>query len=175
MKNKAEKSLLAHGLNKLKERHCVTIEEWSKMSGVPEGTIARYLSSSLNIPNFPYVCAMVRCLGESIDEFFDGIDKKIESPADALKLDAVPTAVIGDVNIELPEAKADVQERIIVQTETMQAQRTMIREKDACIELLEAKLEMTERIVEEKERTISQLEDINKRRLNALMALCSAQ
>lgn len=175
MKNKAEKSLLTHGLNKIKDRHGITIEEWANRSGVPEGTIARYLSSSLNIPNFPYVCAMLRCLGESIDDFFDNLDKKIDTPADALKLDAIPAAVIGDIPVELPETKADVQERIIVQTETMQAQRAMMREKDACIELLEAKLEMTERIIDEKDRTIAQLEDINKRRLNALMALCSAQ
>ena len=175
MKSKADKSLLTHGLNKVKERHGITIEEWAIKSGVPEGTIARYLSSSLNIPNFPYVCAMLRCLGESIDGFFDHIDRKIEAPADALKLDAIPAAVVGDIPVDLPETKADVQERIIVQTETMQAQRAMLREKDACIELLEAKLEMSERIIGEKDRTIASLEDINKRRLQALQALCMAQ
>ena len=175
MKSKADKSLLTHGLNKIKERHGITIEEWAIKSGVPEGTIARYLSSSLNIPNFPYVCAMLRCLGESIDDFFDHIDKKIEAPADALRLDAVPAAIVGDIPVDMPETKADVQERIIVQTETMQAQRAMLREKEACIELLEAKLELSERIIDEKDRTIASLEDINKRRLHALQALCMAQ
>lgn len=170
-----DKNLIAIGLKKLKDKHGITIEEWAARSGVPAGTIARYLSSSLNLPNFPYVCAMIKCLGESIDDFFASIDKKIDVPSDALKLDAVPPAVVGDMPIDTPETKAAMQERIIVQTEDLQAQRALVREKDACIELLEAKLEMTERIIEEKERTISNLEDINKRRLNALMALCSAQ
>ena len=170
-----DRNLIAVALKKLKDKYGITIEEWAKRSGVPAGTIARYLSSSLNIPNFPYVCAMVKCLGESIDAFFASIDKKIDMPSDALRLDAVPPAVIGDIPVDNIETKAAMQERIIVQTEDLQAQRALVREKDACIELLEAKLEMTERIIEEKERTISNLEDINKRRLNALMALCSAQ
>lgn len=170
-----DKNLIAIGLKKLKDKHGITIEEWAARSGVPAGTIARYLSSSLNLPNFPYVCAMIKCLGESIDDFFASIDKKIDAPSDALKLDAVPPAVVGDMPVDTPETKAAMQERIIVQTEDLQAQRALVREKDACIELLEAKLEMTERIIEEKERTISNLEDINKRRLNVLMALCSAQ
>lgn len=170
-----EKNLIAQALKRIKEKHSITIEEWSALSGVPSGTIARFLSSSLNMPNFPYVCAMLRCLGESIDAFYDQIDKKIDSPADALKLDAVVPVVVGDIPIDTPENKADIQERIMVQAENIQTQRALVREKDAAIELLEAKLEMTERIVEEKERTIAQLEDINKRRLSALMALCSAQ
>lgn len=175
MKSKSDKSLLTQGLNKLKDRHGITIEEWAAKSGVPDGTIARYLSSSLNIPNFPYVCAMIKCLGENIDDFFASIDKKIEAPADALKLDAVPAAVIGDVPIDLPETKAAVQERIIMQAEDLKAQRELVREKDAVIELLEAKLEMAERIIDEKDRSIANLEDINKRRLQAIQALCMAQ
>lgn len=171
----SDKNLIAQALKKLKDKYGITIEEWALKSGVPAGTIARYLSSSLNIPNFPYVCAMIKCLGESIDEFFASIDKKIDTPSDALKLDAVPPAVVGDIPVDNIETKTAMQERILVQTEDLQAQRALVREKDACIELLEAKLEMTERILEEKDRTITNLEDINKRRLNALMALCSAQ
>lgn len=170
-----EKNLVAQALKRIKEKHGITIEEWAEKSGVPSGSIARFISSSLNMPNFPYVCAMLRCLGESIDEFYDRIDKKIDTPADALKLDAVPPAVVGDVLVETPETKAVMQERIIVQTEAMIELRSAMREKDATIELLEAKLEMTERIIEEKDRTIANLEDINKRRLNALTALCAAQ
>ena len=170
-----EKNLVAQGLQKVKEHHGITIGEWAEKSGVPSGTIARYLSSSLNMPNFPYVCAMLKCLGESIDDFFSSIDKKIDGPSEALKLDAVPAAVIGDMPVDTPEVKVALQERIIVQTEEVQQQRAIVREKDAAIELLEAKLEMTERIVEEKERTIANLEDINRRRLLALQALCSAQ
>lgn len=171
----SDKNLIAQALKKLKDKHNITIEEWAEKSGVPSGTIARYLSSSLNIPNFPYVCAMIKSLGESIDVFFAGIDNKIDAPADALKLDAVPPAVVGDIPVDTPESKAAMQERIIVQTEDLQAQRALVREKEAAIELLEAKLEMTERIIEEKDRTIANIEDISKRRLQAIQALCMAQ
>lgn len=169
------KSLIAQELQKVKEKHGITTVEWADRSGVPSSTIARYLSTSLNVPNFPYVCAMLKCLGESIDKFFAAIDNRIEQPAEALKLDAVPAAVVGDLPVDTPETKAALQERIIVQTEAMQEQRALVKDRDATIELLEAKLDMTWRIVEEKERTISNLEDINRRRLQALQALCAAQ
>lgn len=168
------KSLIAQNLNRIKEKYGLTIAEWSKKSGVPESTIARYLSSSLNIPNFPYVCAMLKCLGEPIEEFYDKIDAKTDTPTEALKLDAVPPSVVGDLPIDVPESKAAIQERVIVQAEAMQAQQATVREHAATIALLEAKLEMTERIVEEKERTIASLEDLGRRRLQALQALCAS-
>lgn len=168
------KNLIAIELKKIKEKHHITNEEWSKRSGVPVGTIARFLSASLNIPNFPAVCALLVCLGESIDEFYAKIAAKVDTPAEALKLDAVPVAVIDGVSVEVPEVKAELQERILVQTEVVQQQKAIVREKDAQIELLEAKLEMTERVLEEKERTIATLEELSKRRLQAIQALCVA-
>lgn len=170
-----DKNLISQALKRIKDKYGITIEEWSARSGVPAGTIARYLSSSLNIPNFPYVCALLRCLGESIDAFFDSIDKKIDAPTDALKLDAVPPAIVGGMPVDTPETKATIQERILVQTEAMVDLQGQVREKEACIELLEAKLEMSERIIEEKDRSIAALEDSNRRKLLALQAICSAQ
>lgn len=172
---KADKNLIAIALKRIKEKHGLTIERWAELSGVPASTIARYLSASLNIPNFPYVCAMLKCLSESIDEFFDSIDAHIDTPAEALKLDAVPPSVIGDMPMDTPESKAAIQERIIVQAEDLQAQKALVRERDATIEVLKAKLEMTERIIEEKDRTIAYIEDISKRRMQAIQALCIAQ
>ena len=169
------KNLIAQELQKIKDKHGITIEEWSARSGVPSGTIARYLSSSLNMPNFPYVCALLKCLGESIDAFYAAIENKIDVPAQALKLDAIPPAVVGDIPVDTPETKVAIQERIIVQTEVMQQQMVLVRDREATIGLLEAKLDMIERVVEEKERTIAYLEDVNKRRLLALQALCAAQ
>lgn len=171
----SNKSLLTQSLKRIKEKHGLTIESWAEKASVPESTVARYLSSSLNIPNFPYVCAMLKAVNESIDTFYDSIDKKIDEPVDALKLDAVPTAVIGDVVMDMPETTASIQERILVQTEDLQAQKAIVREKDATISLLEAKLEMMERLLEEKERTIETIEETSARRLHALQVLCSAQ
>ena len=169
------KSVLTQSLKKIKEKHGLTIETWSAKSNVPESTVARYLSSSLNIPNFPYVCAMLKSVGESIDSFYDSIDRKIDEPVEALKLDAVPAAVVGDIVMDMPETAVDMKERIIVQTEDLQAQKAIMREKDAAISLLEAKLEMMERLLEEKERTIETIEKTSERRLRALEILCSAQ
>lgn len=171
-----DKNLISQALKRIKDKYGITIEEWSARSGVPAGTIARYLSSSLNIPNFPYVCALIKCFpNESIDAFFESIDKKIDAPTDALKLDAVPPAIVGGMPVDTPETKATIQERILVQTEAMVELRGSVREKESTIELLEAKLEMCERIIEEKDRSIAALEDGNRRKLLALQAICSAQ
>ena len=153
----ANKNLLSQELKRIKEKHHITNEEWSKRSGVPVSSIARFLSSSLNIPNFPAVCAMLKCLGESIDEFYNRIDAKIGTPAEALKLDAVPVGVVGDIPVDMPETKIEIQERIIVQAEEMQRLKTVEREKDMQIEMLEARLEIYERTME------------------AIKVLCSAQ
>lgn len=151
------KNLIAQELKRIKEKYRITNEEWSKRSGVPIGTIARFLSSSLNIPNFPAVCAMLKCLGESIDEFYARIDAKIEVPAEALKLDAVPLGVVGDMPVDMPETKIEIQERIIVQAEEMQRLKAAEREKDMQIEMLEARL------------------DIMDRTMDAIKSLCSAR
>ena len=171
----SNKSLLAQSLKRIKEKHGLTIEAWASMANVPESSVARYLSSSLNIPNFPYVCALLKSVDESIDAFYDSIDKKIDVPVEALKLDAVPTAIVGNVVIDMPETTADFKERILVQTEDLQALKSQIRELESTIGLLEAKLEMMERLFEEKERTLEAMEQISARRLHALQVLCSAQ
>lgn len=91
---------------------------------------------------------MLKCLGESIDEFYDRIDAKIGAPVDALKLDAVPVGMVGDMPVDLPETKIEIQERIIVQAEEMQRLKAEGHEKDLQIEMLEVRLEMAERILE---------------------------
>ena len=169
-------SLLSLGLKRIKKKHGdISIKEWSARSGVSESSIARFLSTSLNIPNFPAICAMLKCLGESIDDFYDSLDEHINEPSEALKLDAVPVAVIGDIPVDLPESKAEIQERIIVQTEAMQAQTAALKAKQTEIEMLELRLELADRLMDEKDRTIAALEETNRRRLEALKALCSAQ
>ena len=144
----ANKNLISQELKRIKEKHHITHEEWSKRSGVPVSTIARFLSSSLNIPNVPAVCAMLKCLGESIDEFYARIDEKIGVPAEALKLDAVPVGVVGDIPVDMPETKREIQERIIVQAEEMQRLKAIERERDMQIEMLEARLDIMERTMD---------------------------
>ena len=148
-KNSHNQSLLTQRLNQIKHKHGdISYEAWAIKSGVPKSTLSRFLTSSLNMPNFPAVCAMLKCLGESIDEFYDSIDSKVESPVDALKLDAVPVEIVGDIHVEMPETKFEIQERIIRQAEEIQALKASEREKDMQIELLEVRLETMERTLE---------------------------
>ena len=154
------KNIIAVQLRKIKERHGITTEEWSSRSGVPAATIARYLSASLNIPNFPYLCAMLKCLGESIDDFYAAIEQKIDEPAQALHIGAVPPAVIGAEVMDCPETKTALQERLLIQAEDVQAQRAITKEKDAQIEILQVRVEMYERLLTEKDRTLEKLEQL---------------
>lgn len=151
------KNLIAQELKKIKEKYHLTNELWSQKSGVPVGTIARYLTSSLNLPNFPALGAMLRCVGESLDEFYDRITAKSDVPAEVLKLATVPVGVATDMSMDVPEVKAEIQERIILQAEEMQKLKTIEREKDMQIEMLEVRLEILERT------------------LDAVKSLCSAR
>lgn len=148
-KNCHNQSLLTQRLNQIKHKHGnISHEAWSQKSGVPKSTLSRFLTSSLNMPNFPAVCAMLKCLGESIDEFYNSIDEKIGVPADALQLDAVPVEIVGDIHVDMPETKLEFQERIIRQAEEIQKLKAESNEKDMQIELLEVRLETYERTLE---------------------------
>ena len=161
-------SLMTIALHRIKEKHNIKTKVWAQMSGVPESTIYRFLNSSVNIPNFPAVCAMLKCLGESIDDFYDRLDAKIDTPADALGLDVTSVDAIDDIHVDAPEARAEIQERIIRQAEEIQTQQMLIRERDAYIELLNAKLKTAERIMEVKDNAIAILEDMCQRRLSTI-------
>ena len=54
-------------------------------------------------------------------------------------------SVVGDIPVDMPETKVEIQERIIVQAEEMQRLKAVEREKDMQIEMLEARLDIMER------------------------------
>lgn len=148
-KNNHSQSLLTQRLNQIKHKHGnISHEAWAQKSGVPKSTLSRFLTSSLNMPNFPAVCAMLKCLGESIDEFYDSIDEKIGVPADALQLGTVPVEIVGDIHVDMPETKLEIQERIIRQAEEIQRLKTVEHEKNMQLEILEMRLEIAERVLE---------------------------
>lgn len=143
------KNIIALELKKIKEKYNQTNESWSKISGVPVGTIGRYLSAkSVNLPTFLHMCAMLKCFDESVDDFYDRITAKTGVPADVLKLGVVPTGVVDELSLEVPEAKKEIQERIILQAEEIQKLKAESNEKDMLIELLEVRLETYERTLE---------------------------
>lgn len=144
------KNLIALELKRIKEKYHMTNESWSKKSGVPVGTIARYLSgSSTNIPNVITLGAMIRCFeGESLDDFYDCITAKSNVPADVLKIGVVPSEVADAVQVEVPEVKVEIQERIILQAEEIQKLKANEREKDMQIEVLEIRIGSYERTLD---------------------------
>ena len=152
------KNLIALELKKIREKYGLTNESWSKKSGVPVSTIARYCSaSSLNVPNVLSLGSMLDCVNESLDDFYRRVTAKVDNATEALKLGTVPTGITRDVPVEVPEAKAEIQERIILQAEEIQKMKALDLEKDMHIELLEVRLETLERTLE------------------AVKALCSAK
>ena len=143
------KNIIAVELKKIKEKYNLTNESWSKRSGVPMGTISRFLcEKSLNAPNYPAMGALLRCVGESLDEFYDRITVKTDVPADVLKLDVVPVGVVDGTQVDVPEAKKEIQERIILQAEEIQKLKAESSEKDMQIEVMEIRLLTMERTLE---------------------------
>lgn len=143
------KNAVAMGLKRIKEKHGLTNESWSAVSKVPVSTIGRYLSgSSLNMPTALYLCAMLRSVDESVDEFYDNIIKSANTPSDAAKLAAVPVGVMADGALDVPEAKIEMKERLILQAEEIQRLKAEEHEKDLQIELLEARMEILDRTLE---------------------------
>lgn len=143
------KNIIALEFKKIKEKYNLTNESWSKKCGVPVGTIGRYLSAkSVNLPTYLHTCAMLRCVNESADDFYDRVTAQTGVPAEVLKLGVVPTGVVDELPLEVPEAKKEIQERIILQAEEIQRLRTESNEKDMQIELLEVRLETMERVLE---------------------------
>ena len=135
------KNIIAVELKKIKEKHNLTNESWSKKSGVPIGTLSRFLcEKSLNTPNYPAMGALLRCVGESLDEFYDKITVRTDVPAEVLKLDVVPVGVVDGVQVDVPEAKKEIQERIILQAEELQKVKAESAEKDMQIEVMEIRL-----------------------------------
>lgn len=71
---------LRNRLNALKDKHGLSNQKWSDLSGVPLGTVSGILSGQTAAPSFTAVCDMVTSLGESVDELLG--HEKPHAPAD---------------------------------------------------------------------------------------------
>lgn len=56
-----------------------TTKQISELSGIPESTISRILSGQTDNPSFDTICALVRAMGGSLDEF-TGIQSSADAP-----------------------------------------------------------------------------------------------
>lgn len=69
----------AEDLKRMKEERKLTTKQISELSGIPESTISRILSGQTDNPSFDTICALVRAMGGSIDEF-TGIQSSADAP-----------------------------------------------------------------------------------------------
>ena len=69
----------AEDLKKMKEERKLTTKQISELSGIPESTISRILSGQTDNPSFDTICALVRAMGGSLDEF-TGIQSSTDAP-----------------------------------------------------------------------------------------------
>ena len=61
------------------EERKLTTKQISELSGIPESTISRILSGQTDNPSFDTICALVRAMGGSLDEF-TGIQSSADAP-----------------------------------------------------------------------------------------------
>ena len=69
----------AEDLKRMKEERKLTTKQISELSGIPESTISRILSGQTDNPSFDTICALVRAMGGSLDEF-TGIPSSADAP-----------------------------------------------------------------------------------------------
>ena len=69
----------AEDLKRMKEERKLTTKQISELSGILESTISRILSGQTDNPSFDTICALVRAMGGSLDEF-TGIQSSADAP-----------------------------------------------------------------------------------------------
>lgn len=167
-----ERNIVSRELNRIKEKHGLTHKGWAEASGVPVGTISRYLSYNVGVPNFAHICAMLGCVNESVDDFYRAVNGA-EEKADSRGAYAQASA---DAVID-PEADKGVvrsmKERIAEQAEALLDRMIENHELDAQLREANVKLFNQELAIADKDVRITSLEaDVRaERRRNRLFAI----
>lgn len=163
-----KKNVVSQELNRIKEKHGLTNESWANLSGVPKGTVNRYLSYNAGIPNYVYVCAMLKCVGESIDEFDRVISSAGASPAELVSAPTAEAELRSDV-LRDPTLVPSMQERIAEQSEKLQelqglvhAHDMQLQEKRAAIHELDAQLQERQAVIHEQDAQLRVLRAENQ-------------
>lgn len=163
-----KKNVVCQELNRIKEKHGLTNESWANLSGVPKGTVNRYLSYNSGIPNYAYVCAMLKCVGESIDEFDRGISSAGALPADLASAPAAEAELKSDPLYD-PTLVPSMQERIAEQSEKLQELQGLVQdhdmqlqEKQAAINARDAQLQERQDFIHEQDAQLRVLRAENQ-------------
>lgn len=147
-----ERNIVSQQLNRIKEKHGLTHKSWAESSGVPLGTISRYLGYNVGVPNFAHIGAMLGCIGESVDEFYAVVNGAAQSAG------ADPASSAAAAKID-PQQDAGVlrsmQERVAEQSEVILEHMATIHEQDAQLRELRAEMRSLEKIIAERDASIS--------------------
>ena len=152
-----ERNLVSKELNRIKELHGLTHKSWAEMSGVPIGTVSRYLSYNVGVPNFAHICSMLGCIDESVEAFYasvNGSSAKADVPA------FVPESTPVDPQRDR-SLLASMQERVSEQNETILEHLSTIHEQDAQIREIRAEMRSLEKTIAERDASIARREQRN--------------
>ena len=157
-----ERNIFSRELNKIKDKHGLTHQSWADKSGVPKGTISRYLGYNMGVPNMAHLCAMLHCVNESADEFFAAVNGAVQKADAAAPAAPVVPAIIPTAD---PRNDADVlrslQERVLEQTEAIVEHLNTIHEQDAQLREARAQLHALERTICERDASIARRDQRN--------------
>lgn len=153
-------NLVCKYLNDMKKKHGLSNKRWSDMSGVPLGTINRYMSYNVGVPNFMSVCAMLDCINEPVADFYAAVNVAIENAPQAIIPDSSVVNVAAAVEAAPPDPTfvASMQEAISIQSEVLAAQVQDSHDKDAQINDIRSEVDTLKDEIAQKDVTIAQLE-----------------
>ena len=152
-----ERNIVSKELNRIKEKHKLTHKSWSEKSGVPVGTISRYLGFNMGVPNFAHIGAMLSCINEPIDDFYKAVNGAIQCA------DANPEAIPDIPSIPKIDPAQDasvlrsMKERVIEQNEAVISYLSEIHEQDAQLRVLRSEMRAMEKTVLERDAHIAEL------------------
>lgn len=167
-----KKNAVSLELNRIKEKHGLTNEGWARLSGVPKGTVNRYLSYNVGVPSYAYVCAMLSCVGESSEDFYAAI--AAESPVELAGL-AAPAEAKPSPQPD-PALLPGMQERINEQAERLQELQERAHEQDAQLRVLRAENAALQDKLAERDRSIARRDEVirEKNRSNRALVIAVA-
>ena len=174
-----ERNIVSRELNRLKDKHGLTQKTWADRSGVPIGTISRYLGYNVGVPNFAHICAMLSCIGESVDIFYSAVNGAVQN-ADVQPA-AVPAAPASIDPAQDTQLLRSMRERVAEQGEAMLSYLTEIHEQDAQLREMRVEMRAMDKAAIDREARLAELSaDLkaqhrhNRRLLVALLAFAAA-
>ena len=150
-------NLVCKQLNVIKEKHGLSNKRWAAISGVPVGTINRYLSYNVGIPSFIHICAMLESVNEPLEDFYAVVNTAIKNAPTAVVPGPAELNVAAAIAIAPPDPTAvtSMQEAISLQSEVLVEQVHDSIENNELIKNLRIELDAAKADVSQKDVIIA--------------------